>query len=74
MITMIFYRMYFFNKKKLNWITKKWKKKFVLLFIFYNYSHKNNNIGQHLKYKKITYEEMEDQIEFFNFDLLKTNT
>ncbi len=46
----------------------------MLLFIFYNYSHKNNNIGQHLKYKKITYEEMEDQIEFFNFDLLKTNT
>jgi len=67
--------MYFFNKKIIELNNKKnEKKKFVLLFIFYNYSHKNNNIGQHLKYKKITYEEMEDQIEFFNFDLLKTNT
>jgi hypothetical protein len=43
----------------------------MFLFIFYNQSHKNNNIGQHLNYKKITREEMEDQTKFFNFDLLK---
>jgi hypothetical protein len=46
----------------------------MLLFIFYNYSHKNNNVGRYLKYKKITYEEMENQTDFLNFDLLENNT
>jgi len=40
-------------------------------FVVCNYSHKNQNRGQKLKYSKMTCEKMEDYIKFFNFNLLQ---
>jgi hypothetical protein len=38
---------------------------FMLLYIFYNFVHKNNNIGQHLRYKKLHMRKWKIELKFF---------